>query len=212
MSAIDAEGTRTTMRKVESIEKPDFGTYHHATPAESERLRERTRVQFTEAFASLPFSRDDPLRILDIGCGLGFLSCVSAGYYPKATVTGFDTFEDSSLSGSSLAKAKVNAEIMGLSRRVKFKQGDILSSDYRGMRFDLLVSNLVYHNLGKKRYEAYRRLARWSAPSAYAVIGDIFFDYRADSKRLAGLFGTVEARPRSKTDGEYRILVLYSPK
>ena len=199
-------------REGETIEEPGFGTYHHSTPAASERLRERTRVQFTEAFATLPFSRDDPLRILDIGCGLGFLSCVSAEYYPKATVTGFDTFEDSSLRDSSLAKAKMNAEIMGLSRRVKFGRGDILSSDYRGKRFDLLVSNLVYHNLGKKRYEAYRRLARWAAPSSYAVIGDIFFDYRTDSKRLGALFGSFETMPRSKRDGEYRILVLSSPR
>jgi 16S rRNA G1207 methylase RsmC len=32
---------------------------------------------FTDAFTSLPFGRDDELRVLDLGCGLGFLSCVS---------------------------------------------------------------------------------------------------------------------------------------
>jgi cyclopropane fatty-acyl-phospholipid synthase-like methyltransferase len=199
-------------RTGKDIEKPDFGTYHHSTPAASERLRERTRVQFTEAFASLPFTRDDPLRILDIGCGLGFLSCVSAKYYPKAMVTGVDTFEDPSLRDSSLAKARENAEMMGLSRRVKFERGDILTSDYYGRRFDLLVSNLVYHNLGKKRYDAYKRLAKWASPSSYVVIGDIYFDYRTDSKRLGALFGSFETRPRSKRDGEYRILLLSSPK
>jgi len=190
----------------------DFGTYHHSTPVASEWKRERAKVQFSEAFAGLPFSRDDPLKILDIGCGLGFLSCVSAGYYPNATVTGFDTFEHPSLIDSSLAKARNNSRILGLSRRIRFEKGDVLSSDYRGGRFDLFVSNLVYHNLGKKRNDAYRRLAAWMNPNSYAVIGDIFFDFKADSKQLSGLFEIVEEKPRSKGDGEYRILVLSRPK
>jgi 2-polyprenyl-3-methyl-5-hydroxy-6-metoxy-1,4-benzoquinol methylase len=57
---------------------------------------------FAEAFASLPFRRGDELKILDVGCGLGFLSCVTAKFYRKARVTGIDTFEHSSLKGSSL--------------------------------------------------------------------------------------------------------------
>lgn len=195
-----------------AIGKPDFGTYHHATPAASERLRDRIRAQFSEAFACLPFAPDAPLRILDIGCGLGFLSCVSAGHYPRATVTGFDTFEHASLKGSSLARATRNAETMGLSKRVRFETGDALSSDSSGRKFDLLVSNLVYHNLGKKRWGAYGTLAKWMAPSSYAVIGDIFFDFRADSKRLGELFRSVETRPRSGRDREYRLLVLSGPK
>jgi len=196
----------------ESNKRPDFGTYHHSTPAASKRLRERIRVRFADAFASLPFSCDDPLKVLDIGCGLGFLSCVAAENYSKSTVTGFDTFEHPSLRGSSMARAKKNAEIMGLSRRVRFEIGDVLESDYRGGRFDLFVSNLVYHNLGKKRFQAYGKLARWATPSSYAVVGDIFFDYQADSKCLGELFGSVETRPRAKRDGEYRILVLSNPK
>ena len=77
--------------------QPDFGKYHHTTPAESAEIRREARVMFMKAFDQLPFSRDEKLEILDVGCGLGFLSCVCAEFYPNATVTGFDTFEDSSL-------------------------------------------------------------------------------------------------------------------
>ena len=178
----------------------------------SERTRDRVRVQFSEAFAGLPFSRADPLNILDVGCGLGFLSCVSAEYYANALVTGFDTFEHPSLKGSSLVKAKKNAEAMGLSRRVRFERGDVLASDYRRRRFDLFVSNLVYHNLGKKRRDAYERLGAWATPNSYAVIGDVFFDYRKDSRWLSDVFEGVDARPRAKGDGEYRVLVLSRPR
>lgn len=186
----------------------DFGTYHHSTAFASQRKRERAGTQFSQAFAELPFSRDDPMKILDIGCGLGFLCCVCAGYYPHAVVTGFDTFEHQSLKGPSITKARKNVLVSGFSRRIRFEKGDALTSDYRRGKFDLFVSNLVYHNLGKKRFDAYKKLALWMNPGSYAVIGDIYFDYSADLRQLRGLFGLARARPRLRSDGEYRVLVL----
>src|SRR5512132_4002301 len=85
--------------------------------------------------------------------------CVCAEYYQNAKVTGFDTFEHGSLKDSSLAKAKNNAKILGFQERVRFQKGDLFSSDYSKGKFDLFVSNLVFHNLGRKRFDAYERLA-----------------------------------------------------
>lgn len=175
----------------------DFGTYHHTTIRGSEKARARFKVLFTEAFADLPFSRDDKLKILDIGCGLGFLSCTCAEYYPHAMITGFDTFEHASLKNSSLAKAKNNVKILGFSERVKFQKQNFFRSDYRKGKFDLFVSNLVFENFGKKRLEAYEKLAKWATPKSYAVLSEIFFDYKTDFKRLTSLFGSVRERPGS---------------
>ena len=63
--------------------------------------------------------------ILDVGCGLGFLSCVIAEFYKNARITGIDTFKHSSLKGSSLEKAKENARILGFSDRIDFKKSDV---------------------------------------------------------------------------------------
>jgi cyclopropane fatty-acyl-phospholipid synthase-like methyltransferase len=197
--------------RLEKVGGPDFGTYHCSTPRASAATREKARVLFTKAFDTLPFSPEDKLRILDVGCGLGFLSCVCAEIYPKASVTGFDTFEHASLKDSSLEKAERNAEILGLSDRIAFQKGDIYSSDFRG-KFDIVVSNLVFHNLGKKRFIAYGRLARWMTPNSFVVLGDLFFDYKADAKHFPSIFGAVRRIPGSAIGSSYRMLVLSKPK
>jgi cyclopropane fatty-acyl-phospholipid synthase-like methyltransferase len=191
---------------------PDFGTYHHSTPRSSEKVREKIRILFTKVFGSLPFAQDNKLKILDVGCGLGFLSCVCAEYYPNAKVTGFDTFEHASLKDSSLAKAKNNAKILGFKERIKFQNGDVFLSDYRKSKFDFFVSNLVFHNLGKKRFDAYERLSHWMTPKSFVVLGDVFFDYKTDLRWLASLFGNVEKKPILSIGSGYKVVVLSEPK
>jgi SAM-dependent methyltransferase len=193
-------------------EKPDFGTYHHSTPSESAKARERARILFMKAFGTLPFSRNEEIKVLDVGCGLGFLLCLCAEYYPKAKVIGVDTFEDASLKDSSLEKAKRNARILGFSGRIAFRNGDIFRSDFRRGKFDLLVSNLVFHNLGKRRFEAYERLAWWSTPTSHVLLGELFFDYKTDLRRLSGFFGSVKEIPGSAIGSAYKMLVLSEPK
>jgi len=103
-------------------------------------------------------------------------------------------------------------KILGASERIRFQQGDIFRSDYNKRKFDLFVSNLVFHNFGRKRFNAYERLAQWATPKSYIVLGDLFFDYKKDSKLLTNLFGSVQVRPGSNIDRAYKILVLSEPK
>ena len=144
---------------------------------------------------------------------MGFLSCLSAAYYPNAMVAGFDVFEDASLEDSSLKRAESNARILGFSRRITFEKQDIFRADYSKGKFDLFVSNLVFHNLDKERMNAYDRLASWMKPGSFAVLGDLFFDYDMDQRRLRKLFANVQERPADKTmKAPYRILVLSETK
>jgi SAM-dependent methyltransferase len=189
-------------------QRPDFGKYHHSSQQGSERIREKIEVLFNETFGDLPFSRDAQLKILDIGCGLGFLSCVCAEYYPNGMITGIDTFEHTSLKDSSLVKAKNNVKILGFSERIRFQKRDIFRSDYSKGKFDLFVSNLVFHNFGRKRFDAYERLQQWATPESYIVLGDLFFNYKKDSKLLTSLFGSIQEKPASMIDGKYKMLVL----
>jgi len=193
-------------------QQPDFGTYHHSTPRVSQKIRDKVKILFTRVFRNLPFARDDSLKILDVGCGLGFLSCVCAEYYLKARIIGFDTFMHASLKESSLAKTNNNAKILGFSERIKFQKGDVFSSDYSKGNFDLFVSNLVFHNLGRKRINAYERLADWMTPKSYLVLGELFFDYKTDFRRLTSLFGNVQKIHCLNIGRQYKMLVLSDPK
>src|SRR5919106_2996972 len=125
MRRMDESGSPTHSRRGYRRKEPDFGTYHHSTSAASKKVRAVVKAMFTDAFASLPFGRHDELRILDAGCGLGFLSCVSAEFYKNARITGIDTFEHTSLKRSSAERAKENARILGFSDRIDFKKGDV---------------------------------------------------------------------------------------
>ncbi len=195
-------GTRKSARK------PDFGTYHHSTPERSERSRELVAQGFLQAFDALPFSRDQEVEIMDLGCGLGFLSCVCAKFYRRARVTGIDTFEHASLKGSSLEKANENTRILGLSDRVHFEKGDILASDYGDRGFDLFVSNLVFHNLGRRRFGAYDRLLSWMAPTSHALLGDAFREGKGDLKHLSNIFRIEKEIEPKMSWAPYKILVL----
>ena len=118
-----------------------------------------------------------------VSCGLGFLSCVSAELYKNAQIMGIDTFEHVSLKRSSLEGAKENARTLGFSDRIDFKKGDVFRFSPLE-KFDIIVSNLVFHNFGKKRFKAYSLLSSWTQAGSFVVIGDLFFSPKTDIAHL----------------------------
>jgi cyclopropane fatty-acyl-phospholipid synthase-like methyltransferase len=190
-----------------SPQEPDFGTYHYSTPAASKKIRAVVKAMFTDAFALLPVDKDNELKILDVGCGLGFLSCVSAEFYKSARITGIDTFERSSLKGSSLERARENAKILGFSKRIHFKKGDVFRFTPTE-KFDIIVSNLVFHNFGKMRFKAYSRLASWTKAGAFVLMGELFFSPKTDMDQLSKEFRILrDIKPKSGLR-QYTLLVM----
>lgn len=47
-------------------------------------------------------------------------------------------------------------------------------------RYDLVVSNLVFHNMRKKRFKAYAAVFDALKPGGFFVIGDLFSHDQAD--------------------------------
>jgi len=194
-------------RRGVKTKEPYFGTYHHSASAASKKTRSVVKAMFTDAFASLPFGRDDELKILDLGCGLGFLSCASAEFYRNARITGIDTFKHSSLRGSSLERAKKNARILGFKDRIDFKKGNVFRFT-PARKFDILVSNLVFHNFGKMRFEAYSRLSSWIHAGSFIVMGDLFFSHKTDIAHLSKTFRILrQIKPKSGF-GQYALLMM----
>jgi 16S rRNA G1207 methylase RsmC len=194
-------------RKKEKTKEPDFGTYHHSTSVASKKIRTIVKAMFTDAFTSLPFGRDDELRVLDLGCGLGFLSCVSAEFYKDARITGVDTFEHASLKRSSLERAKENARSLDFSDRIDFKKGDVFRF-IPAEKFDIIVSNLLFHNFGKMRFKAYSRLSSWTQTGSFIVTGDLFFSPKTDITQLSNTFRILrQIKPKNGFE-QYVLLVM----
>lgn len=84
-------------------------------------------------------------KALDIGCGSGALAIGLAKKYSEATVTGIDRW------GAQWEYSKTicerNASIEGVSERVAFQQGSALTLPFPDESFDLVVSNLTFHEV-----------------------------------------------------------------
>jgi cyclopropane fatty-acyl-phospholipid synthase-like methyltransferase len=189
------------------MKEPDFGTYHHSSPADSKKIRTIMKAAFTDCFALLPLHKEDKLKILDVGCGLGFLSCVSAEFYKNACIIGIDTFKHVSLKESSPDRAEENAKIRGFSDRIKFRNDDVFMFA-TSLKFDIIVSNLLFHNLGRMRYKAYTRLSSWARDNSFIIIGDLFFSPKKDTDYLSKEFKILrEFKPTSEI-GRYSLFVM----
>ena len=157
----------------------DFGTYHHSTPEESKEIREAAEKAFSKLLRPL-YPSGASLRILDAGCGLGFLIYVVAKRFPKASVTGVDLFSHESVTELSLDKAGKNMKSLGLKSRASLLRHDLTKPLKSDVQYDLAVSNLVFHNMGKKRFKAYGTVFDALKPKGYFVIGDLFPHGKAD--------------------------------
>jgi hypothetical protein len=70
------------------------------------------------------------------------------------------------------------------------KKGDVFRF-IPAEKFDIIVSNLVFHNFGKMRFKAYSRLSSWAQAGSFIIIGDLFFSPQTDIAELAKAFRIV---------------------
>lgn len=159
--------------------KVDFGIYHRTTPEQSRRLQKYVEKVFAKLLRPL-YPHRAALRIVDAGCGLGFLTSVAANCFPKATVTGVDLFRQGSMSELSVEKAIENMKSLALDARTSFVKHDLTKPLRSDVPYDLVVSNLVFHNMEKRRFAAYANVLDVLKPGAYFVIGDLFPHEKAD--------------------------------
>ncbi len=186
--------------------EPDFGTYHHSTPDESRKMREKAGKVFSSLFLSL-YPADAELRILDAGCGLGFMSSIAAGCFHNSRITAVDIFQHDSLSDASLERAEANMEILGIGSRVEILQHDLINPLPFGADFDLAISSLVFHNLGKRRFEGYQTVFSALKSGGYFIIGDLFPSLKKDMDFFSRFSSAVrEEGEEGSGEWSYRIL------
>lgn len=128
---------------------------------------------------------DEPLRVLDIGCGNGVLALAAAKRNPAAVVKGLDE------SYQAVASARGNAQRARLSEEnITFKVAADLS-DEPGGKYDLILCNPPFHQgmaLGDQlAWGMMHQARRLLAPGGrLLVVGNQHLGYHVKLKRLYG--------------------------
>ncbi|MUN27909.1 class I SAM-dependent methyltransferase [Sulfuracidifex metallicus] len=188
--------------------KVDFGVYHHSTPEESNAFRERLERVLMPLLKSA-FNREARINALDVGCGLGFLSWLIARTFPQGKVTCMDTFKGDSLSDVSVERAILNFRALKVEDRVTVIQHD-LREPIDGS-YDLIASNLFFHNLGKERFKVYENVIFALKQGGYFVISDMFSE-EEDVKILEKQLDLIVTRTLFDDDWRFRVMILKKEK
>ena len=147
---------------------------------DTERVRDHFRVQVSD-YPSLmkrlipfydeqremmlrlvPFEPNSPIRVLDLGCGVGLMAAHILSAFPNASLTAFD------LTDEMLDACRTR---LGQSENVIYQlddfRDDVLGSDY-----DLIVASLSLHHLEQSERPSFYERAHKSLKPGGALIAD----------------------------------------
>ena len=114
-------------------------------------------------------------KLLDIGCGSGALSVKAAKKYPRALISGVDTWGAAWEYSQRLCEE--NARLEGVSSRITFRKDSAADMDFLDDMFDAAVSNFVFHEVRSQpdKRALVQEALRVVRPGGYFVFQDVFF-------------------------------------
>jgi SAM-dependent methyltransferase len=126
-------------------------------------------------------------RLLDLGCGRGAVLLLAARLLPEGRAVGVDLWRPDQ-TGNSPEATRRNARLEGVEDRVELLTGDITKLPFGDSEFDVVVSNLVVHNLPDMaaRLSAIDEAVRVLRPGGHLLIADLAFtrEYAARLQQL----------------------------
>ena len=125
-----------------------------------------SKGQAVVRFLATTFPEFAPDRVVDLGCGYGGQTGNYAAAYPEAEIFGVD------LGGGLLRYAHPRAEALGLP--IHFRQACASATGLADASFDLVVSNILLHEIPREMLEAVMRESyRLLKPGGLVVHQDV---------------------------------------
>ncbi|GAB2569381.1 type 11 methyltransferase [Paractinoplanes abujensis] len=143
-------------------------------------------VVWARLFDGLGLRGDE--EVLDLGCGRGALLISAALRVPKGRAVGVDLWRTGDQSGNGPEATLRNAAAAGVSEVVSVETADITALPFPDESFDLVVSNIVVHNLMAPgdRDRAVAEAVRVLRPGGRLLLADLGHTRQYES-RLRGL-------------------------
>jgi tRNA (cmo5U34)-methyltransferase len=173
------------------------------TEADSRTYREiadvavpRRREMIAALVAAVPSAREEPLKMLELGCGDGRLAEALLTAFPFATLTALD--------GSESMRRDATLRLTDFGPRARVAAFDVAALDWWDRMFgaDLVVSSLCLHHLNdaKKQY-LYKAAAERLAPGGAFLIADLIDPQHSAAVRLAADEWDAQAKRQAEAGG-----------
>lgn len=156
----------------------------------------RRQEMLSTMVAAVPFTSDEPFKIVELGSGDGRLAEALLTVFPRATLTALD--------GSESMRREASARLTLFGDRARVAAFDVTALDWWDRMFgvDLIVSSLCLHHLNdaKKQYLYKAAAERMSARGAL-LIADLVDPQVPVLRRLAADQWDAEARRQAEMLG-----------
>ncbi len=129
-------------------------------------------------------------RILDIGCGRGFVLIAAASRLSSGSAVGIDIWRTKDQSGNSLASCERNIETAGVSDRAEVHTADATALPFDTASFDVVLASLSIGAIAlpRERERAIAEIVRVLRPGGRVAVLDVrATDKIADLMARAGL-------------------------
>jgi trans-aconitate methyltransferase len=142
----------------------DSATYRAIAQVAVPRRREMVET----LLAAAPFPTGEPLKILELGSGEGFLAEALLTRFPRSSLTALD--------GSASMRSEATGRLSAFGERARVAAFDLTALDWWDRMFgvDLIVSSLALHHLNdaKKQY-LYKAAAERLSPRGALLMADV---------------------------------------
>jgi len=199
---------RTPMNAEEKEEVEEMGAFFDTRAAgydeyiQSSIFPDAIFAQFYQAISSPIERTDDPLRILDLGCGTGLELEFLFQRVPNAQVTGIDLAEE--------MLALLQQRYISYASQIALLTDSYLTMPFEPQAYDHIISALsLHHVLRDTKRELYAKIHAALRPGGTYVEGDSVIPSDMESEFLDEYYEDAATVP-SAPDGNYHIDIPFS--